>query len=937
MRTDPAWNDQAPPLGEGLFAEVLSSVGVAAAVFDAGLRLASFNDLFRHTRGYPANLCQSGVSLADLLRHEAVNGGLPPEMHDGFVDTWLQRARQRLRYSEIQVISDGRIFEMQLAALGSGGLSLTFADITIREQEARSLRQRQEWHELVSEASSEGIYDWDISGNSLTVSYRLTGMLGLDPGELRSEDWAGLVHPDDAEAYRSALVAHFRGEAPNLKIEYRMRRKSGEFVWLSDTGRCVRNHAGRAVRLVGAVSDITRRKIAEAAQRASEERYAIAMEAINEGLYDWDIEKDEIYYSAGVRSSLGLDPRQLKSPQDWFDRIHPDDRGIYRKAVIAHFKGETERFEAEMRYRRGDGSWGYARQHGVARFDAAGKAIRMVGSTGDISDVIAHRDAADTARQQLEKAIDSISDGFAIYDADDRLVLCNEQYRTLYPDVGAMLVPGVVYEDVLYGLVEHQSLVGIGSDAETWVANRMALRARASGSYQTELADGRWVNVSWRRAHDGGLVGVFSDVTALKQAELGLRMSEERFSLATAAATEGLYDWDVVGDRLTVSEQLNRIVGLRTDNLTSGEWNERVHPRDRQRYRTAMMMHFKGESEYLACEYRIRSGAGEYIWVADSASSVRDARGRVVRLVGAIADISDRKQAEQELREAMQRADDASVIASEKAQALELLSTKLSKYLSPQVYSSIFAGTQNVTVDAKRKKLSIFFSDIAGFTSVVDTLESEEITAMLNDYLSAMAEIAIKFGATIDKFIGDAILAFFGDPDSKGPKEDAIACVRMGIAMQRRLRELQEKWRNLGLEQIFELRIGITTGFCTVGNFGSEDRMDYTVVGNEVNAAARLQGHAETGGILISSETYALVRDAIHAEDYGMLTLKGLSRPVHAYKVLGVYEDLEEAGELIRLDQPGLKLLFSPSTLSEVDREQARATLEAALKRLGTA
>jgi adenylate cyclase len=467
------------------------------------------------------------------------------------------------------------------------------------------------------------------------------------------------------------------------------------------------------------------------------------------------------------------------------------------------------------------------------------------------------------------------------------------------------------------------------------VTNRLALRARVQGSYQTELANGSWVNVSWRRARDGGLVGVFSDVTALKQAELSLRQSEERFSLATAAATEGLYDWDVAGDRLSVSDQLNRIIGLRTDNLSSGEWNERVHPRDRQRYRTATMMHFKGESEYLVCEYRIRSGAGEYVWVADSASSVRDARGRVVRLVGAIADISDRKHAEQELREAKQRADDASVIASEKAQALELLSTKLSKYLSPQVYSSIFAGTQNVTVDSKRKKLSIFFSDIAGFTAVVDTLESEEITAMLNDYLSAMAEIAIKFGATIDKFIGDAILAFFGDPDSKGPKEDAIACVRMGIAMQRRLRELQGKWRDLGLEQIFELRIGITTGFCTVGNFGSEDRMDYTVVGNEVNAAARLQGHAETGGILISSETYALVRDAIHAEDFGLLSLKGLSRPVHAYKVLGVFDELEEAGDLIRLNQPGLRLLFSPAALSNDDRAQARASLEAALRQLG--
>ena len=111
--------------------------------------------------------------------------------------------------------------------------------------------------------------------------------------------------------------------------------------------------------------------------------------------------------------------------------------------------------------------------------------------------------------------------------------------------------------------------------------------------------------------------------------------------------------------------------------------------------------------------------------------------------------------------------------------------------------------------------------------------------------------------------------------------------------------------------------------------------MDYTVVGNEVNAAARLQGYAETGGILISSETYALIKDVIHAEDFGMVSLKGLSRPVHAYKVLGVYEDLEEAGDIIRVDHPGLQMLFSPSSLVEETRDHVRERLRDALRHLG--
>jgi class 3 adenylate cyclase len=121
---------------------------------------------------------------------------------------------------------------------------------------------------------------------------------------------------------------------------------------------------------------------------------------------------------------------------------------------------------------------------------------------------------------------------------------------------------------------------------------------------------------------------------------------------------------------------------------------------------------------------------------------------------------------------------------------LEALSKKLSKYLSPQVYSSIFSGSKEVKIASSRKKLTVFFSDIADFTATTEDLESEELTTVLNHYLTEMSEIALAHGATIDKYIGDAILAFFGDPETKGVKEDGMACVNMAIAMQERMREL---------------------------------------------------------------------------------------------------------------------------------------------------
>ena len=179
----------------------------------------------------------------------------------------------------------------------------------------------------------------------------------------------------------------------------------------------------------------------------------------------------------------------------------------------------------------------------------------------------------------------------------------------------------------------------------------------------------------------------------------------------------------------------------------------------------------------------------------------------------------------------------------------------------------------------RRKKLTVFFSDIAGFTETADRMESEDLTRLLNHYLTEMSEIALSYGATIDKYVGDAIVIFFGDPETRGVKEDALACVEMAIAMRKRMRELQDVWRASGIEKPLQCRIGINTGYCTVGNFGSEDRMDYTIIGGGVNLASRLEAAATPGEILISYETYANVRHRIHCEERGQSRSKASPIP----------------------------------------------------------
>jgi len=302
---------------------------------------------------------------------------------------------------------------------------------------------------------------------------------------------------------------------------------------------------------------------------------------------------------------------------------------------------------------------------------------------------------------------------------------------------------------------------------------------------------------------------------------------------------------------------------------------------------------------------------------------VSERRTRDNGLVAVYSDITELKTRQRQL--------------ADKTAQMEQLSAQLAKYLSPQVYNSIFEGRQEVKIASSRKKLTVFFSDIADFTETSDRLASEDLTQLLNQYLTEMSRIALSYGATIDKFVGDAILIFFGDPDTLGVAEDAITCVRMAIAMRDRMRELEHIWLQSGISRPLKCRMGIHTDFCTVGNFGSEDRLDYTIIGRGVNTASRLEGAATPGDILISYETYLQVQNQIACEKAGEIQVKGIAYPVSTYVVLGEKTKQETASaEDLKNVTDGLTALTSIDTanLAPEDRQQLVRSLHSVLARL---
>ena len=275
------------------------------------------------------------------------------------------------------------------------------------------------------------------------------------------------------------------------------------------------------------------------------ERLEAAMRAINEGVYDWDVANGTIHYSEGVYSVLHL-PRSVKTPMDWRARIHPDDLPAYDAAILAHFRNETERFECDYRYRARRGAWRWARQHGIAQRDAHGRVIRMIGSTGDI--------------------------------------------------------------------------------------------------------------------------------TELKRVAQALKESQERLALATQAATEGIYDWNVETGSLYLSERAKAFFAISGKKLTPAAWNAHVHREDFPGYRAAIASVFKSRRSEFLHEYRIRRAGGELSWILDRAVVVRNAAGRVTRLVGAVADVTQRKRDEIELRRARDEATEALARQTATAEVLASIS-----------------------------------------------------------------------------------------------------------------------------------------------------------------------------------------------------------------------------------------------------------------------
>lgn len=649
----------------------------------------------------------------------------------------------------------------------------------------------------ILEHCSAGLNVVDEDGRLLFHNARVRQLFGYSEEELHLFDTKRFWYDLDQ---RSRIIEALRNSADHILNE--------EVIWLTKQGKQVHllisypqaAYRGGHISFVGGkrvawIYDITALREREAQSAEHERQFREILDHCPAGLNVVDEDGRLLFHNARVRELFGYSEQEMER-FDTHDFWHDLDERERLIASLREGRGGVANHEVIWKTKRGEPvhvliSYPQVAYRGGHISFVGGKRVAWI---YDITALKKAEDARQRSEQRLVEAIESISEGFAYYDADDRLVLCNSCYREmLYSGANTDMAPGTSFENIIRSAAERGDIEDAVGHVEEWIAGRLHQHRNPGPPQVQRRSSGRWVMISERRTLDGGTVAVYSDISELKRRE---------------------------------------------ENL------------------------------------------------------------------------------------------------SEKSSAMEALSGKLAKYLAPQVYDSIFAGRQEVKIASQRKKLTICFSDIAGFTETTDRMESEDLTQLLNHYLTEMSKIASEHGATIDKYVGDAIVMFFGDPETRGVKEDALACVKMAIAMQRRMTELADVWGDAGIQRPLRCRIGIHTDYCTVGNFGSADRMDYTMIGGAVNLASRLEHEAPPGEVVISYETYAHVKDDIHCEEHGNIRVRGIAYPVTTYRVIDLKANLALADAAIRTQLPHLRLEFEPHLMSAEERAQAAATLRQALDRL---
>jgi PAS domain S-box-containing protein len=390
-------------------------------------------------------------------------------------------------------------------------------------------------------ASPAVIYSFQATGDYAPtfVSDNIIDVFGYAPAEYLENPsfWRDRVHLDDLTRVEEAVAKFFQNGVH--AVEYRFRRKDGSYCWVNDEQHLIRGVDSEPLEVVGSRSDITARKAAEEEKAEAHARLSRLLTSSPAVIYSYKATGDfaPTFVSENIRDWLGYEPQEyLEHPDFWWSHVHPDDlAGVKADAVHLFKKGSRT---LEYRFLKKDGTYCWVNDAQQLIQDEGGQAVEVIGSWSDItarkqlSEALAAAQEANLkelheARTRLIDAIETISEGFSLYDAEDKLILCNSRYRELFSSQADMYVPGTSFETILRTAIDRGLIKDAEGRGDAWMAERLARHRATSETHMQHRSDGRWIRVDERRTSSGGVVAIYADITELKRHEAELAAARD--------------------------------------------------------------------------------------------------------------------------------------------------------------------------------------------------------------------------------------------------------------------------------------------------------------------------------------------------------------------------------------------------------------------------
>ncbi len=537
---------------------------------------------------------------------------------------------------------------------GGSTVLLVARDITEKRQAALALLERERRISAVLENIADGIIEFDDKGKILSFNASAEAIFGYAAAETLGTSIESLLSKAKGRAAEGWFLenGHVRTRATERvrSEELFALRKDGGIFPVTLTLREIVTRRG--IRFVGAIRLVTERETLEQALLDTAARFRDLAESASDWFWEMDADLRYTYLSERF-SQQTLVPRASIIGKTRVELVSESNAEILWPHVEDLKSHQPFKDFTYPMYRQ-DGSVAYFRVSGKPVFDSARNFNGYRGTGRNVTSEIEAQDMARAAETLLVDAIESISEGLAIYDADGRLVRTNSRYKEIYIHIAEHLVPGMPFEEWLQALANQEMIVNRTGPVDDWFDERRKHRKELKGSIEAELSDGKWISIAERPIRNGGIVGIHTDFTKLKHAEQALRQNAEQFQYLFESSIQGV----VIHDNfkpLFVNQSLAHTFGyispkevLRLDTI------ERLFaPHERERIAAINAARLSGEPVPTLCEFQGMRKDGSLIWLEDT-GSVIDWNGENV-LQSVMVDISDRKQQEQALRESETR------------------------------------------------------------------------------------------------------------------------------------------------------------------------------------------------------------------------------------------------------------------------------------------